>query len=374
MTPRGRALSAGAAQARFPAARAAGVRQRAADRRRRARGCASRCRWNSTTSTCGCSTTATAGCWSTPAWPRTSAAQAWLELEQHVLDGRPLRRIFVTHDHPDHMGLAPWLAERHGAAVWMSEHAHRSSGEFLRTEPAALEAARARGSCAGTAWRCAEGDSAARRPSRVVRRLAGARARPGRRRRGRGGQGTLAGDRDRRPLPRAPVPARRGAPPAGERRPGAADHLAERERAVVRRPTPTRCGSSSPRSSGCARAPRTRWCCPRTAGRSAACTRVSPTSRRTTASSSTRCATPARSHARPSSCCRPCSAACRAASTGCSRSARRSRTSTTCARGDPGAPGGRQRGRPVRRLPPRIGRRLTSAGPRCRGSARLGYP
>ncbi len=31
-----------------------------------------------------------------------------------------------------------WLVERHGAAVWMSEHAHRSSGEFLRTDPVAL--------------------------------------------------------------------------------------------------------------------------------------------------------------------------------------------------------------------------------------------
>jgi glyoxylase-like metal-dependent hydrolase (beta-lactamase superfamily II) len=63
---------------------------------------------------------------------------AWLRLEREVLDGRPLKRIFVTHDHPDHMGLAPWLADRHGAAVWMSEHAHRSSGEFLATSPEAL--------------------------------------------------------------------------------------------------------------------------------------------------------------------------------------------------------------------------------------------
>jgi glyoxylase-like metal-dependent hydrolase (beta-lactamase superfamily II) len=65
---------------------------------------------------------------------------AWLELERQVLGSRPLRRVFVTHDHPDHMGLAPWLAERHGAVVWMSEYAHRSSGEFLRTDPATLEA------------------------------------------------------------------------------------------------------------------------------------------------------------------------------------------------------------------------------------------
>jgi len=66
--------------------------------------------------------------------------EAWLPLEERVLGGRPLRRIFVTHDHPDHMGLAPWLAERHGAAVWMSEYAHRSAGEFLRADPEAISA------------------------------------------------------------------------------------------------------------------------------------------------------------------------------------------------------------------------------------------
>lgn len=70
----------------------------------------------------------------------TVCREAWDQLEQQVLAGRPIRRVFVTHDHPDHMGLAPWLVERHGAAIWMSEHAHRSSGEFLRADPEAIAA------------------------------------------------------------------------------------------------------------------------------------------------------------------------------------------------------------------------------------------
>jgi glyoxylase-like metal-dependent hydrolase (beta-lactamase superfamily II) len=39
---------------------------------------------------------------------------AWESLERTALAGRRLARVFVTHDHPDHMGLARWLAERHG--------------------------------------------------------------------------------------------------------------------------------------------------------------------------------------------------------------------------------------------------------------------
>jgi glyoxylase-like metal-dependent hydrolase (beta-lactamase superfamily II) len=41
-----------------------------------------------------------------------------------LLDGRPLHRIVCTHHHPDHAGLALFLAERHGARV------HMSAGEF----------------------------------------------------------------------------------------------------------------------------------------------------------------------------------------------------------------------------------------------------
>jgi len=37
----------------------------------------------------------------------------------------PLRRLVVTHFHPDHLGLATWLQEQTGAELWMS------TGEFL---------------------------------------------------------------------------------------------------------------------------------------------------------------------------------------------------------------------------------------------------
>ena len=43
------------------------------------------------------------------------AAEVGLDLE------RDLRRIIVTHLHPDHIGLARWLEGRSGAPVWMLE-------------------------------------------------------------------------------------------------------------------------------------------------------------------------------------------------------------------------------------------------------------
>jgi glyoxylase-like metal-dependent hydrolase (beta-lactamase superfamily II) len=64
---------------------------------------------------------------------------AWESLEREPLARRQLRRVFVTHDHPDHIGLAHWLAERHGAAVWMSQWAHESAATFLRMEPAEVD-------------------------------------------------------------------------------------------------------------------------------------------------------------------------------------------------------------------------------------------
>jgi glyoxylase-like metal-dependent hydrolase (beta-lactamase superfamily II) len=51
-----------------------------------------------------------------------------------VLNGARVRRILVTHHHPDHVGCARWLAERTGAMVWMTTaeylSAHASAGDF----------------------------------------------------------------------------------------------------------------------------------------------------------------------------------------------------------------------------------------------------
>jgi glyoxylase-like metal-dependent hydrolase (beta-lactamase superfamily II) len=44
----------------------------------------------------------------------------WEELLAGPLAGRPIKRIIVTHFHPDHIGLAGWLARRFQAPVLMT--------------------------------------------------------------------------------------------------------------------------------------------------------------------------------------------------------------------------------------------------------------
>ncbi|WP_290524816.1 MBL fold metallo-hydrolase [Alcanivorax sp.] len=44
----------------------------------------------------------------------------WKGLLADQLDGRPLKRVVVTHYHPDHLGLAGWLEQETGAQVWIS--------------------------------------------------------------------------------------------------------------------------------------------------------------------------------------------------------------------------------------------------------------
>ena len=50
------------------------------------------------------------------------ARAVWARLLAGPLAGRPVRRMLVTHHHPDHVGLAGWFAAQ-GAEVWASRTA-----------------------------------------------------------------------------------------------------------------------------------------------------------------------------------------------------------------------------------------------------------
>lgn len=49
-----------------------------------------------------------------------AARAAWTALLEGPLAGRAIARILATHFHPDHVGLAGWLAGRTGARLWMT--------------------------------------------------------------------------------------------------------------------------------------------------------------------------------------------------------------------------------------------------------------
>jgi len=55
--------------------------------------------------------------------PAPVCTGVWEQLEATLLRTRPLRRILLTHLHPDHMGCAGWLQQRHGLPVRMAARA-----------------------------------------------------------------------------------------------------------------------------------------------------------------------------------------------------------------------------------------------------------
>jgi glyoxylase-like metal-dependent hydrolase (beta-lactamase superfamily II) len=57
---------------------------------------------------------------------------AWEIVEREVFASKPLRGLFITHIHPDHIGLAAWLQERHRVPVWMSEPTWKMATLMLR--------------------------------------------------------------------------------------------------------------------------------------------------------------------------------------------------------------------------------------------------
>jgi len=46
--------------------------------------------------------------------------EAWEMLLDGPLGGRPVSRVIVTHQHPDHIGMAGWLTERFRCRLWMT--------------------------------------------------------------------------------------------------------------------------------------------------------------------------------------------------------------------------------------------------------------
>lgn len=46
--------------------------------------------------------------------------QAWHRVFSEVMEERPIRRVIVTHMHPDHFGLAGWLCDEFDCDLWMT--------------------------------------------------------------------------------------------------------------------------------------------------------------------------------------------------------------------------------------------------------------
>lgn len=48
------------------------------------------------------------------------SVKVWAELLANLPDDRRVTRVFVTHMHPDHVGMAGWLTRKFGVQLWMT--------------------------------------------------------------------------------------------------------------------------------------------------------------------------------------------------------------------------------------------------------------
>ena len=201
------------------------------------------------------------------------------------LGGRRVARVLITHFHPDHFGLATWLAERTGAPVLMSRT------EWLTGRMLCLD---------DTAEALAAIDEHYRKSGMSEELRAAQRRRGSTFRRGvpstpavhlvleAGQELTLAGSRWRLIIGEGHAPEQVTLFSPERRLLIAADQILPRISPVVAsgpaRPTPTPWASSCARSTATATCRTTPASCPRTTRRSATCTRGWTASRRTTRS------------------------------------------------------------------------------------------
>lgn len=61
--------------------------------------------------------------------------EAWVALEADVFRRTPLCGVFVTHIHPDHIGLARWMQQRYDVPVWMSPRTLEQMHAFMTVDP-----------------------------------------------------------------------------------------------------------------------------------------------------------------------------------------------------------------------------------------------
>lgn len=59
----------------------------------------------------------------------------WTRLLEDDSQQRPVARVLVTHLHPDHVGLAGWLCNRHCCELWMTREEYLSARMLASDEP-----------------------------------------------------------------------------------------------------------------------------------------------------------------------------------------------------------------------------------------------